>query len=135
MKPFNLEEAKAGKAVCTRDGRDVTILTFDRKSQNYPIVGLLPFKRDGDEDMGCWTSDGSYFSGGQEDEKDLFIKSTKEKRFGVLFEDYDDGNGGELRLSPYLHSSRQDALAYISDYTHKNEYKKLYQIIEFEVEI
>lgn len=29
MKPFNLEEAKAGKPVCTRDGRRVEIISFE----------------------------------------------------------------------------------------------------------
>ena len=40
MKPFNLEEAKAGKPVCTRDGRKVRIICFDRKD-NTPIVEIL----------------------------------------------------------------------------------------------
>lgn len=40
MKPFDLEEAKAGKPVCTRDGRKVRIICFDRMG-NYPIIGLI----------------------------------------------------------------------------------------------
>lgn len=40
MKPFDLEEAKAGKPVCTRDGRKVRIVCFDRMG-NYPIIGLI----------------------------------------------------------------------------------------------
>lgn len=40
MKPFNLEEAKAGKPVQTRDGRPARILAFDRKGPN-PIIGLV----------------------------------------------------------------------------------------------
>ena len=31
MREFSMEEAKAGKAVCTRDGRRVRILCFDLK--------------------------------------------------------------------------------------------------------
>lgn len=30
MKPFNLEEAKAGKPVCNREGNDVRIICFDK---------------------------------------------------------------------------------------------------------
>ena len=37
---FNLEEAKAGKPVCTRDGRKARIICFDAKC-NKPIVALI----------------------------------------------------------------------------------------------
>lgn len=40
MKPFNLEAAKAGKPVCTRDGRKARIICFDAKC-NKPIVALI----------------------------------------------------------------------------------------------
>lgn len=41
MKPFNLEEAKAGKPVATRDGRIVRIVCWDRKDEFYPILALV----------------------------------------------------------------------------------------------
>ena len=40
LKPFSLELAKAGKPVCTRDGRKARIICFDRKD-NTPIVALI----------------------------------------------------------------------------------------------
>ena len=40
LKPFNLEEAKQGKPVCTRDGRKARIICFDKKG-DYPIVALV----------------------------------------------------------------------------------------------
>lgn len=40
LKPFDLEAAKAGKPVCTRDGRKARIICFDRKD-NTPIVALI----------------------------------------------------------------------------------------------
>ena len=40
MKPFDLEAAKAGKPVCTRDGRKARIICFDRNWE-YPIVALI----------------------------------------------------------------------------------------------
>ena len=42
LKPFDLEAAKAGKPVCTRDGRKVRIICFDRKDIK-PIVALVTF--------------------------------------------------------------------------------------------
>ena len=41
MKPFNLEAAKAGKPVCTRDGRKARIICFDRSGTDYPILSLI----------------------------------------------------------------------------------------------
>lgn len=42
MKPFNLEQAKAGAPVCTRDGRPVRIVCYDLKGhKNYPILTLV----------------------------------------------------------------------------------------------
>lgn len=47
MKPFDFEAAKAGKPVCTRDGRKARIICFDTINKgNYPIIALL-------EDKGC----------------------------------------------------------------------------------
>lgn len=40
LKPFSLEAAKAGKPVCTRDGRKARIICFDRKDIK-PIVALV----------------------------------------------------------------------------------------------
>ena len=57
MKEFNLEEAKAGKPVCTRDGKDVRILCFDRKEKSYCIAGLY-IDEDGDEVLAAWTNEG-----------------------------------------------------------------------------
>lgn len=67
MKPFNLEEALAGKLCVTRDGRKVKII-FDRRTledteevKTYPIMGYLQFK-DGSWSsfLETWTSDGIY---------------------------------------------------------------------------
>ena len=43
MKPFNLEAAKAGAQVITRDGRKARIVCFDRASSSgkYPLVVLI----------------------------------------------------------------------------------------------
>jgi hypothetical protein len=49
MKPFNLEEAKAGKPVCTRDGRAARILCFDIVGTDYPLAALVTNKDSGDE--------------------------------------------------------------------------------------
>ena len=39
FKPFNLEAAKSGKSVCTRDGRKARIICFDAEG-NKPLIVL-----------------------------------------------------------------------------------------------
>lgn len=41
MKPFDLEAAKAGRPVCTRDGRKARIICFDLNNKNFPIVAII----------------------------------------------------------------------------------------------
>ena len=42
LKPFDLEAAKQGKPVCTRDGRKARIICFDSKNDpRRPIVALV----------------------------------------------------------------------------------------------
>ena len=41
LKPFNLEEAKAGKPICTRDGRKARIICYDKKGDSDPIIALI----------------------------------------------------------------------------------------------
>lgn len=41
MKQFNLEKAKAGKPVCTRDGRKARIICFNIKDESYPIIAAI----------------------------------------------------------------------------------------------
>ena len=46
LKPFDIEAAKAGKQVCTRDGRKARIICFDAKD-TQPIIGLYEKNIDG----------------------------------------------------------------------------------------
>lgn len=57
MKPFDLEAAKAGKPVCTSDGRKARIICFDTINKgNYPIIALLEDK--GSEAIFYYNKDG-----------------------------------------------------------------------------
>lgn len=62
MKPFNLKEAKAGKPVCTRNGRKARIVLFDLKDRNYPIAAAVQ-DNDGDESIRTYTTEGIYDKG------------------------------------------------------------------------
>ena len=41
VKPFDLQAAKSGKPVCTRDGRKARIICFDVKGDICPIIALV----------------------------------------------------------------------------------------------
>ena len=41
LKPFDLQKAKEGKSVCTRDGRKARILCFDLENNVCPIVAAV----------------------------------------------------------------------------------------------
>lgn len=59
MKPFNLEEAKAGKPVCTRDGRKARIISFDRHGEDCPIIALVVDSKNAEcEEVIDYTLDG-----------------------------------------------------------------------------
>ena len=46
LKPFDIQKAKEGKPVCTRDGRKARIICFDAKD-SQPIIGLYEKNIDG----------------------------------------------------------------------------------------
>lgn len=72
MKPFNLEEAKAGKPVCTRDGRKVEIISFEHPIKGYPILAKVFFGKDDYEEF-TFTESGTFFVAGKENEADLMM--------------------------------------------------------------
>ena len=56
LKSFDIEAAKLGKPVCTRDGRKARIICFDRNDL-YPIVALIECE-DGKEMIGAYSKEG-----------------------------------------------------------------------------
>lgn len=72
MKPFDLEEAKAGKPVCTRDGKKVEIISFEHPIKGYPILAKVFFGKDDYEEF-TFTESGTFFVAGKESEADLMM--------------------------------------------------------------
>lgn len=77
-KPFNLKAAKAGKPVCTRDGRKARIICFDFQSiENTPIVAAVQVT-DKQEVITNYYEDGRQFVDGIS-ELDLMMLSEKKE--------------------------------------------------------
>lgn len=59
LKKFDLEAAKAGKPVCTRDGRKARIISFDRHGEDCPIIALVVDSKNAEcEEVIDYTLDG-----------------------------------------------------------------------------
>lgn len=59
LRPFDLEAAKAGKPVCTRDGRKAMIISFDRHGEDCPIIALVVDSKNAEcEEVIDYTLDG-----------------------------------------------------------------------------
>lgn len=122
MRPFNLEEAKDGKPICTRDGRSARIICTNRICGELSIVALV-MSRFGTEDSTSHTLSGQYFGGDSASPMDLFMATVIEKRW-IAVNPY-------TRAASFLHSSKEDCedfMVCIGD-------SAGYQAIEVEVEI
>ncbi len=92
MKPFNLEEAKAGKPVCTRDGHEARILCFDFKG-SYRIVAAVSCGED-KEELFIFALNGRRFDDNTnitEDAYDLMMKGEARKGYVALFKSVENG--------------------------------------------
>lgn len=84
MKPFDIELAKAGYPVCTRDGRPVRILCFDRKSvDGYSILALID--KGDSEGIVSYIRQGTFYSHGKEHKNDLFMAAVKKEGWVNVF--------------------------------------------------
>lgn len=103
MKEFDLEKAKAGHPVCTRDGHEARILCFDREG-HHSIVALV---KDGDnETIFSYDDMGRYSNDGRECMCDLFMKSVKQERWINIYD-----SNRHLFTGGSLYDSKKEAEA------------------------
>ena len=94
FKPFDLEAAKAGKPVCTRDGRKARIICFDAKC-NKPIVALI---YDCNKETVLQYLENGRFFVDQIDKYDLMMFPQKKEGWINIYTSYD---GIETGISVY----------------------------------
>jgi hypothetical protein len=95
------------KPVQTRDGRKVTIYTWDAPS-DYPIVGLTEGSRFPDS----WRVDGSYHNRDIPSEKDLINVPEQPKKHKVkLYFREDKGMESGVWASPYKGNTNEKVVA------------------------
>ena len=86
LKPFDLEAAKAGKPVCTRDGRKARIICFDAKGKQ-PIIALFEREKTDEVIIQTYNDDGSYYGLGKEDNRDLIMRPEKKDGWVNVYKD------------------------------------------------
>ena len=77
LKPFDIQKAREGKPVCTRDGRKARIICFDLKNEEYPIVAAIG--NDSSETLLCYTINGEIVRGNYKSDKDLMMLPEKKE--------------------------------------------------------
>lgn len=107
MKPFDIELAKAGHPVCTRDGRAVRILCYDRKNTKYPIVALID--RGEYENICSCTIEGKFGNNQEEIGNDLFMSPVKKEGWVNVFINSCSG----LKSTDRIYSTKAEALKFI----------------------
>ena len=86
IKPFNLEAAKAGKPVCTRDGRKARIVCFDRINAR-PILALVPSTDGKGEDVFDYFVNGKRIANALESDLDLMMLPEKKEGWVNVYKD------------------------------------------------
>lgn len=103
MKPFDLEKAKAGASVCTRDGYRARIVCFDADNDRFPIVALLKVDN-GKEYPISFTKEGRFSDGKADSSKDLFMVGEKKEGWVNIYEALEE------RCIGKVHNSKEAAM-------------------------
>ena len=110
LKPFSLEAAKAGKPVCTRDGRKARIICFDLQSiEKTPIVAAVQVT-DKQEVISLYYEDGRQFVDGIS-ELDLMMLPEKKEGWVNIYNRY----SAELTSDGYFYFTKEEALSNIEN--------------------
>ena len=106
LKPFNLEAAKSGKPVCTRDGRKARIICFDRKDIK-PIVALVTIVNGTSvtEKAFYYFEEGHHLSKNYNDINDLMMLPEKKEGWVNVYKE----TTGEYYLDKIIHKTEKFA--------------------------
>ena len=78
LKEFDLEAARSGKPVCTRDGRKARIICFDREGEGRSIIALVYNRESNIETCVPYFPDGRFYKNA-DDEDDLMMLPEKKE--------------------------------------------------------
>ena len=110
LKPFDLEKAKDGKPVCTRDGHKARILCYDLKGAEYPIVAAVETRDRFAESIFGYDKNGR-FDHDTENNNDLMMLSEKKEGWVNVYTNEKVKNS---RYCSTIYSSKEEAMNNIS---------------------
>lgn len=90
LKPFDLQKAKEGKPVCTRDGRKARIVCFDRIDAR-PILALIVSSDGKGEDVFDYFVSGKRIANALESDLDLMMLPEKKEGWINIIKTEDGG--------------------------------------------
>lgn len=102
FKPFDLKKAKEGKPVCTRDGRKVRIICFDRNNRKNPIIALV--EDESVERVYSYSNNGRYCST-KKSQHDLVMLSKKYVGYINIYKSTENS-----RVICNLYSTKEEAM-------------------------
>lgn len=104
MKPFDLEKAKAGAPLCTREGFRARIVCFDADNKRFPLVALIKDSDNSDEYPVCYNKEGNFFDGEKDHPKDLFMVEEKKEGWINIYK------GLEERCIGMIYNTKEEAM-------------------------
>ena len=104
MKPFDLEKAKAGAPVCTREGFKARIICFDANNNRFPIVALLKDSNSSKEYPASFTKEGRFSDGEVDSSNDLLMEGIKKEGWINIYETFME------RCIGAVHKSKEEAM-------------------------
>lgn len=104
MKPFDLEKAKAGAPLCTREGFRARIICFDANNKGFPLVALVKDSNNSEEYPVLYSKDGNFYNSGRENPKDLFMEGIKKEGWINIYETVSE------RCIGTVHKSKEEAM-------------------------
>lgn len=124
--PFNLERAKGGDKVATREGAKARIICFDAKDPIYPIIALIT-DSDDDEQVEFFTLNGEFLEEDEESGYDLFMAPKVTTYWANVYEGLNDPI---ISISRSFYSLSDAEIASCEIYP----YVKFLKTISFEIE-
>ena len=104
LKPFDIQKAREGKPVCTRDGRKAIILCYDFKGAEYPIVAAVETRNCFAESI-CGYDKNGRFDHDTENNNDLMMLPEKKEGWVNVYKGIDG-----VTLSQYPYTSKDEAI-------------------------
>lgn len=105
-KPFDLEEARNGKPLCTRSGKNAKIIYEKEGADNYPLIALIEDKTSDISYTVFCRIDGRLFEE-KESDNDLFIAVESYNGFANV---YQTSYGGNFVLSEKIFKDEKTAI-------------------------